>query len=154
MVKSVLHPHRHPAHWRESAATKINWSSVSFASTTITRVTNASVGQGGNLIKFKGDTDVYPTIIAMVDQEPHMSITTADVGTMMGFNPGQVGTLTATLNDAKSRQRRRGRSSRCANAVFENADTQAQHAQFGSVTGTWQCYSSDGSTNPLSFTRS
>ena len=41
-----------------------------------------------------------------------------------------------------------------ANAVFENADTQAQHAQFGSVTGTWQCYSSDGSTNPLSFTRS
>ena len=37
----------------------------------ITRVTNASVGQGGNLIKFKGDTDVYPTIIAMVDQEPH-----------------------------------------------------------------------------------
>ena len=39
------------------------------------------------------------------------------------------------------------------NAVFENADTQAQHAQFGSVTGTWQAFSSDGSTNPLPFTR-
>ena len=57
----------------------------------ITRVTNASVGQGGNLIKFKGDTDQYPTIIAIVDQEPHASITTADVGTMMGFTPGTVG---------------------------------------------------------------
>ena len=137
------------------SATKaqINWSSVSFASTSITRVTNASVGQGGNLIKFKGDTDVYPTIIAMVDQEPHMSVTTADVGTMMGFNPGQVGTLTATLNDAKS-QSGGAVNFTLSNATFENADTQAQHAQFGSVTGTWQCYSSDGSTNPLAFSRS
>jgi hypothetical protein len=137
------------------SATKaqINWSAVSFASTAITRVTNASVGQGGNLIKFKGDTDVFPTIIAMVDQEPHVSVTTADVGTMMGFIPGASGTLLATLKDSK------GASGgdvnfTMANAVFENADTQAQHAQFGSVTGTWQAYSSDGSTNPLSFTRS
>ena len=93
------------------SATKanINWTSVSFNSTNITRVTNASVGQGGNLIKFKGDTDLYPTIIAMVDQEPHASITTADVGTMMGFTPGTVSTLDMTLNDAKLRQRRRRR---------------------------------------------
>jgi hypothetical protein len=137
------------------SATKaqINWSSVSFASTAITRVTNASVGQGGNLIKFKGDTDNFPTIIAMVDQEPHISITTADVGTMMGFVPGAVGSVLMTLNDAKSATGGAVNFT-AANAVFENADTQAQHAQFGSVTGTWQCYSSDGSTNPLSFTRS
>ena len=44
------------------AATKaqINWTVVSSTATNITRVTNASVGQGGNLIKFKGDTDLYP----------------------------------------------------------------------------------------------
>ena len=132
---------------------QINWTAVSFASTSITRVTNAMVGQGGSLIKFKGDTDLYPTIIAMVDQEPHASITTADVGTMMGFNPGAVGTLNATLNDAKSAT---GGAVVFAmiNATFENADTQAQHAQFGTVTGTWQAYSTDGATNPLSFTRS
>ncbi len=40
-----------------------------------------------------------------------------------------------------------------SNAVFENADAQAQHAQFGSVTGTWQAFSSDGSTAPLAITR-
>jgi hypothetical protein len=137
------------------SATKaqINWTGVSFASTSITRVTNASVGLGGNLIKFKGDTDQYPTIVAMVDQEPHMSITTADVGTMMGFMPGAVGTLVATLNDAKLATGGAVNFT-LINAVFENADTQAQHAQFGSVTGTWQCYSTDGVTNPLSFTRS
>ena len=137
------------------SATKaqINWTGVEFNSVNITRVTNASIGQGGQLIKFKGDTDIYPTIIANVDNEPHASITTADVGTMMGFVPGTSATLTATLNDAKSAAGGAVNFT-LANAVFENADTQAQHAQFGSVTGTWQCYSSDGSTNPLSFTRS
>ena len=136
------------------SATKaqINWTGVEFASTAVTRVTNASVGQGGSLIKFKGDTDLFPTIIANVDNEPHMSITTADVGTMHSFSPGQVGTLTATLNDAKL-QSGGGVVFTLSNAVFENADTQAQHAQFGSVTGTWQAYSTDGSTPPLVVTR-
>jgi len=137
-----------------SAPTKaqINWTGVTFASNAITRVTNASVGQGGSLIRFKGDTDLYPTVIANVDQEPHMSITTADVGTMHSFVPGQTGTLAATLNDA------RGTSGGAvvftlSNAVFETADTQAQHAQFGSVTGTWQGFSTDGQTPPLVVTR-
>jgi hypothetical protein len=137
------------------SATKaqINWSSVSFNSMNITRVTNASIGQGGQLIKFKGDTDGYPTIIACVDQEPHALITTADVGTMMGFTPGTSATLDMTLNDAKNAS---GGAVNFVliNAVFQNADTQAAHAQYGSVTGTWQCFSSDGVTNPLSFSRS
>lgn len=137
------------------AATKaqINWSAVSFASTAITRVTNASVSQGGSLIKFKGDTDIYPTIIAAVDIEPSLSITTADVGTMMGFSPGAGGTVLLTMKDSKLASGGDVNFT-LANAVFENADTGGAHAQFGSVTGTWQCYSTDGSTNPLSFSRS
>jgi hypothetical protein len=142
------------------AATKvqINWTGVSFtptsgSTTSITRVTNASVGLGGALIKFKADTDIYPTVIANVNNDPHFSITTADVGTMMGFVPGTGGTLLATLNDAKLATDG-AVDFTMINAVFENADTQAAHAQFGSVTGTWQAYSSDGQTGPLSFTRS
>ena len=136
---------------------QLNWTSVSFTPangslTSITRVTAAMFGQGGQLITFKGDTDAYPTIIAAPTTAPHCSITTADVGTMMGFTPGTGGAIAATLEDAK------GATGGAvvfalANAVFENADTQAQHAQFGTVTGTWQAYSTDGSTNPLSFTR-
>jgi hypothetical protein len=135
---------------------QINWTAVSFGvsptPTPITRVTNASFGMGGTLIKFKGDTDLYPTIIASVDIEPHASITTADVGTMMNFSPGTTATLTATLNDAKG-VTLGAVVFTMVNAVFENADTQAQHAQFGSVTGTWQAFSSDGVTPPLGFTR-
>jgi hypothetical protein len=137
---------------------QINWTGVSFtptggSATSITRVTAGMFGLGGHLIKFKGDTDQYPTIIASPTQEPHASFTTADVGTMMGFSPGTGGSLTATLNDAKAVA---GGAVvfALANAVFENASAMGQHAQFATVTGTWQAYSSDGVTNPLSFTRS
>ncbi len=136
------------------AATKaqLNWASVSFGSTSITRVTNGSFMQGGKLLKFAGDTDIFTTIICNVSNEPSASFTTADVGTIMGIAPGTTNTLSATLNDAK------GASGGAVlfsliNAVFENADTKAAHAQLGSVTGTWQAYSSDGQTSPLSFTR-
>ena len=137
------------------SATKanINWTGVSHGTVSITRVTAANFSYGGRLIKFKGDVDGFPTIIANVDNEPHASITTADVGTMMGFIPGTTATLNATLNDAKLAT---GGAVvfAMANAVFENADNQGQHAAVRNPTGTWQAYSSDGSTNPLTFTRS
>jgi len=131
---------------------QINWATVTFGSTAITRITTGGFGQGGKLIRFKGDTDMYSTVIANVTNEPSATFTTADVGTMMGIAPGTTNTLAATLNDAK------GATGGAVvftmiNAVFENADTTAQHAQFGTVTGTWQAFSSDGVTNPLSFTR-
>jgi len=136
------------------AATKaqLNWASVSFGTTSVTRVTNGSFSQGGKLLKFAGDSDVFTTIIANVSNEPTASFTTADVGTMMGIAPGTQATLTATLNDAKAAT---GGAVvfTMINSVFENADTTAAHAQLGSVVGTWQAFSADGTTNPLSFAR-
>jgi hypothetical protein len=131
---------------------QINWTGVTFNSVPITRVTAGMFGQGGQLIKFKGDTDLYPTIIAAPTSEPHASFTTADVGTMMGFAPGTGATLAATLNDARSVTAGAVAFS-MLNAVFENAESSGQHAQFATVTGTWQAYSADGTTNPLTFTR-
>ena len=131
---------------------QINWTGVMFGSTPLTRITAGMFGQGGQLIHFKGDTDLFPSIIANVTQEPHASFTSADVGTLFGINPGTGGTLVATLNDAKSVS---GGAVvfNMINSVFENADANAQHAQFGTITGTWKAYASDGLTNPLSFTR-
>jgi hypothetical protein len=131
---------------------QINWTGVAFASTTITRVTQCAFGLGGTLLKLKADTDLFPSLIACADIEPHASVTTFDVGPMMGLTPGASGTLTATLNDAKSIS---GGAVvfTMSGAVFETADAQAQHAQYGSVTGSWQAYASDGTTPPLVITR-
>jgi hypothetical protein len=136
------------------SATKgqINWSGCVFASTNIVRVSNVSVSQGGALLAFKGDTDVYDSIVAVVEVHPTISITTADPGVMMGFSPGQRGSLTVTHKDAN------GASGGdiifvLSTAVFETADDTGAHAQFGTATGSWKSVSADGLTNPLSFTR-
>ncbi|MHB8359800.1 MAG: hypothetical protein ACYDCP_09945, partial [Thermoplasmataceae archaeon] len=118
----------------------------------ITRVNSGGFGQGGKLVKYKGDTNIYPVVIACTDNEPHATFTTADVGTMMGLVPGTSTTLTATLIDPTALGVNIVFT--MINAVFENADSQAQHGQFATVTGKWDAYSSDGTTPPISFTGS
>ena len=109
-------------------------------------------GLGGSLLKFKGDTDILPSIIALVDLEPHASFGSADVGTFMGLVPGVAATLSAILVDAKA-----ATGGNCvfslANAVYENADGSAAQSQWSAVTATWQAFASDGLTPPLTLTR-
>ena len=83
-----------------ATALQLNWSSVEFASTPLTRVTAIMFDQGGELIEFAGDNDRYPVVIANPMNRPRCSITSADVATLMGIAPGTSGTITATQVDA------------------------------------------------------
>jgi hypothetical protein len=129
----------------------INWASVEFGTTAISRISTGSFGYGGTLAKWKGDTDKFPTVIANVNNDPHASFTSGDVGVLMTIVPGTSGTLSAVMNDALG-QTSGNVTFTLNNAVFENGDGQDQHAQFGTATGTWQAYSTDGVTNPLVVT--
>jgi hypothetical protein len=136
------------------AATKgqINWTGIGWNSLTFTRITGCNVDQGGQLIRFKGDTDIYTSIIANVNNEPSVSVTSGDPASLHGIATGVSATWTGTLKDA------RGATGGdiifvMINAVFETVTTNAQHAQFASATASWQGYSADGVTNPLTFTR-
>jgi hypothetical protein len=129
-----------------------NWSGVAHGSTTISRVTQVSFSQGGSLTSFAADGDHYPTVVVNLMNKPKASITSADTATLMAIAPGTTASLTATHKDA------RGATGGdvlfvMANAVVENIDTAGGHGQFGSSTMTLVAYSSDGITNPLSFTR-
>lgn len=137
------------------AATKVqaNWSTVSHNSVSITKVTNATFNQGGTLAAFNADTDHYPTLIVNLMSKPTASVTTADAGTVMGIAPGTTGSLVATHKDSKLASLG-DIVYTLANAVAENVQSSGAHAQFGTATITFQAYSSDGITNPLSFTRS
>jgi hypothetical protein len=137
------------------AATKLqmNWSSVTWLSTPITKITAGGFGQGGQLLKFSGDGDVYPTVIVNNMNEPHASFTTGDVGNAMLLVPGTLGTLVATLADAKAAVSGSVVFTVTTLAVFENCDTSAAHAQYGTATLTWQFLSTDGSTSPVVISR-
>jgi hypothetical protein len=136
------------------AASKIqaNWSTVSHAAQAITKVTAVTFSQGGALQTFAGDTDRYDTVIVNLMNKPTASITSADIGTLMGIAPGTTGSLTATHKDAKLAS---GGDIIyvLANAVAENATANGPFGNFGSATLSFRSFSNDGSTNPLSFTR-
>lgn len=131
----------------------LNWSPVAFNSITLNKITQGTFNQGGKLTPFSGDNDFYPTVMANTMNDPSASFTSANVGIFMGIAPGTTSTLTATLNDARA-QTGGGVNFVLINAMFQDANTSASHAQYATVTGNWLAYSSDGQTSPLSFTRS
>lgn len=144
------------------AATKVNanWTAVQHDTNAITRVTSVEFDRGGQLQGFSADGDRFRTLIVNLMNEPSASVTTADVGTAFDatkFAPGTGSaggkTLTATLKDTL------GASGgdvvfAMANSVIENVRGNGSHASFASATITFKAFSSDGTTNPLSITRS
>ncbi len=132
---------------------QLNWTSVSFGSTNLTHVTSVMFDQGGELIEFSGDNNRYPVVIANNINHPKCSITTSDVATLMGIAPGSSGSITATQADAL--QATGGAINwSLANAVHETTQDTGHWGQFATATARFRAYSSDGTTNPLSFTRS
>lgn len=137
------------------AATKLqaNWTAVSFNATNITRVSSVGFDQGGGVNYYSGDDNVYDIIAVQLSGKPKATITCEDPAVLMGFSIGASGTFTATHKDAKAAA---GGAIvyLLANAVVENVSTSGAHQQFGSGSMTLGSFSSDGTTNPLSFTRS
>jgi hypothetical protein len=136
------------------AATKLqaNWTAVMHGTTSITRVSQVSFSQGGSLASYSADGDHYPTVVVNLLNKPRASVTSADTGTLMSIAPGTTATFSATHKDAKAAT---GGDILyvMSNAVVENVETTGAHAQFGTATMSLLAYSSDGTTNPLSFTR-
>lgn len=138
------------------AATKLqaNWTGVTWNANAITRVTQASFSHGGQLQSFSADTDHYPTVIANLMNKPTATITTADIGTIMAtaFGSGVAGTLSATHADAL------GATGGAivytlANACVGARSGSGSHNAWGSGSITFEAFSSDGTTNPLSIAR-
>lgn len=142
------------------AATKLqlNPSSVVFQpsggnNTTITKITSVSIDYGGTLLPFSGDNDRFPTTIVNAMNQPRVSVTGGDIAALQAYAAGQIGTLYVTHADAKAAANG-AIVYTCINCVVENMPSQAPHQQFGTATLSMLLYSSDGSTHPISFTRS
>lgn len=131
---------------------QLNWTTVAFGSTNLTRVTSVVFAQGGELIEFAGDNNRYPVVIANNMNRPRCSISTGDVATLMGIAPGTSGQIQATQVDALAAT---GGNVLwvMTNAVHESTSDTGNFGHVATATATFRAYSSDGTTNPLSFTR-
>lgn len=136
---------------------QLNWTGVSFTPssgtlTPITHVSEVQVDPGGTLLTYAGDNDRFPTTIVCAMSNPKVSITTADIGTIQGFNPGTVGTVAAIHMDGKAAALGNIVYS-VINAVVENCTNSGPFGAWGSGTLTLLAFSADGATSPISFTR-
>ena len=135
-----------------STALQLNWTGVEFATTPLTRVTAVTFSQGGELIEFAGDNNRYPVVIANNINRPRCSIESGDVATLMSIAPGTSGSISATQADALGAV---GGSIvwTMTNAVHASSEDNGHWGRFATATATFRAYSSDGATNPISFTR-
>jgi hypothetical protein len=135
----------------------MNWTGVSFTPqggtlTAITGVSTVAIDNGGSLIKFSGDGDRFNTTVVNDFNEPSVTITTADLAIVNTWPVGTVGTVVATHNDAKNGVGTGAITYTLTNAVLSKRPLSGAHRQFGQGTITFECFSSDGVTNPLSTT--
>lgn len=135
---------------------QMNWTAVTATVATVATVlngiTDVSIDGGTQFAKFAGDADRFSTTIVNSMNDPTIRVTSGNEAQLQAL-AGAVGSFSCTHKDAK------GLTGgdivyTLANAVFGNASIGGRHAQFGEATLEIACYSSDGQTNPLSFSRS
>ncbi len=111
-----------------------------------------SIDSGGQLLKYAGDADKFPTTIINPGNEPVATVNSSNPAQFMSLASGTIGIFTATHLDAKLAS---GGAIvyTMINAVVGAPNTKGAHAQWGTGSVTFEAFSSDGTTNPLSFTR-
>lgn len=135
---------------------QVNWDDVSFTPTSgsaipITRVTNISVGNRAENIRFKADMANHDQVIVNVNNTQSVTITSGDVATLMGLPVNTTGVLTMTHKDARGQTG--GDIIYELDCICGGSESSGAHAQFGTGTATFEGFSGDGVTNPLAFTR-
>jgi hypothetical protein len=137
----------------------MNWTNVVFTPAVVgateiqfSGVTSVQIDPGGSLAKFSGDGDRYPTLIINDFNEPTITVHTADLSALRQCSVGAVGTIQATLMDARNGTGTGAITYVMTNAVVATNPLKGGHRQFGESTITFHGYSADGTTNPLTST--
>lgn len=127
---------------------QMNWTSVSYASTSITRVTSITFDAGGEIEEFEGDNNIYPVVIARKIFRPSCNIVSGDAASLFGL--GGPGTILATQPDAFGATGGAINWS-MLNAVHVNTTDSGSWGTMATATATFRAYSSDGTTPPLTI---
>lgn len=130
----------------------VGFTPVSSSLQSLTKITQCSFGKGAQNVSFSGDNDRFPTFRANVMQDPFVSFQGGNIGVYLALVAGTYGTVTWTLGDAKNGSGTGSMVFTLVNAMVDDSGAQAGHAQIASGSLAFVSYSSDGTTNPLSYT--
>ena len=132
---------------------QINWTGVEMGSTQIKKVTSVRFQDKGQTVKFHGDDSPWPQAVAISTFDSSATLKSGDEATILSIAIGATGTFTATHVDALHATNGNIVYT-LANAIVTDRDTGGDYGKFGDATLKIEAYSSDGSTPPLSYSRS
>ncbi len=135
---------------------QMNWSAVAFTPvggslTPLNSIDGIDIDYGVTILGYSGDADIYHTLKVNNMNDPKMTCKTTNTSQLTQFS-GVFGQFTAKHLDAKLAS---GGAVVyvLSNAIGGGVTVGGQHAAFGTGSITFEAYSSDGVTSPLSFTR-
>jgi hypothetical protein len=121
---------------------------------TLTGIKSANYDEKVEVTKESADFDLFNTIAAVTHYEPTMSLETINPYQLMSTAGGARGTLLVTIRDALSGVTASGGgyTLSMANAFIEQRSQSYKHRAYGTQTLNFGCYSTDGSTHPVTVT--
>jgi hypothetical protein len=138
----------------------MNWTSTSFVQTApsastiaITGVTDVEYARNAGVLKHSGDGDHFVTTLINDFEDPALTITHRDLTASYGIVVGARGTISSVHNDARYGVTTAGGGYTVAlvGMVTDNPGG-GSHRQFGQGRLAFAGESTDGVTNPMTFT--
>ena len=127
------------------------WTPSGGSRTALTKITQSAIDKGASDVSFSGDGDKFPTFRCNVMNDPSVTLQGGRVTRYMNLISGAFGTLDFTWGDAKNGSGAGSVLWTLVNAMIGNAGASQPHANFASGSLEIKSYSSDGVTNPLSY---
>jgi hypothetical protein len=136
----------------------VNWGPVTFTPaggtlSTLSGVQDVRIQTQGNLIKHSGDGDRFPTVVTNDYNDPMITVDYRDLTHLHGLTPGQRGVLVCTHRDPTNGVAAGGGAyaATLSPAVVQDTPSGGRHRDWGQGQAIFSCESTDGVTNPLSF---
>jgi hypothetical protein len=119
------------------------------SASTYSEIMAVKVMRGSKQLAAYGDAKLFPTLIINVEETRSITLAGGDVSKMLQLPRGVVYTVAIVLNDAKNGNGSGALTITMVDAVIESDEHSAANNDFGGSTVTFNAYSADGSTDPL-----
>ena len=135
---------------------KLNFAAVGFTPsggslTSISHVQNVEHDDKGQVLAGRGDNFLYPTLKAAIGLDPTFTVNHQDHIAQQTLTFGTKGAFTYTIKDG-SGDNAGDVVVTVSNALIANRTKSTAHQQWATMTLMIECFSTDGTTNPVAYT--
>lgn len=130
----------------------VTWTPSGGSLVTLTGIKSASYDEGNQVLEESADFDAYPTVAGVTMSNPKITLDTLDAFALFATLAGQKGTLAITFRDHSNGATTAGGAKivTATNAFIGPRQITSNYNTLAHQSLTFQTFSSDGATHPIS----